>query len=319
MKLEEKHLVQLAAVVDAGSVTLAAAQLGLTQPAVSRTLTALEKRVGEPLFKSGRRPLEPTIIGTQLARHGRVILDASRKASETVQGYRGGSAGTVRISGVPFFMDAFISRMIGGFQQVEPGVRVEQGYGNLRDLETGITANQLDLAVCPLGLVEAAKGFQFTPILKAHNIVACRHGHPLLRRTKIGTNDLVDYPWIAPLPGSPLLADLHALLRAIGIPEVGIRYSGGSLLSVFNYLEETDALTILPHSVTFAHRNDRRITVLPIEIPQPPRSLGILRANDLELPAAHALAKHIIRQFDALRTLIERHQTSIVWGRQMSP
>ena len=50
---------------------------------------------------------------------------------------------------------------------------------------------------------------------------------------------------------------------------------------MLNYLEETDALTILPHSVTFAHRKDRQVTVLPLDIPQPPRSLGILRAREL--------------------------------------
>ncbi|KAA9005554.1 LysR family transcriptional regulator [Histidinibacterium aquaticum] len=320
MKFEEKHLAQLAAVVETGSVTNAAVRLGLSQPAISRTMSALEKRVGEPLFKPGRRPLEPTLIGSQLAQHGQVILEAARKASETVAGFRAGSRGTVRIAGVPFFMDAFISRMIGEFQTIEPEIRVEQSYGNLEDLEKGIASNQLDLAICPLGLVEAARGFQFTPILAARNVVACRSSHPLLRRTKLGTNDLVDYPWIAPLPGSPLLADLHALLLTIGLPEIGIRYSGGSLLSVFNYLEETDALTILPHSVVFAHRKDRRITVLPVEIPQPPRSLGILRsAAESRPPSADKLANHIFRQFDALRTLIERHQTSLVWGPKLGP
>lgn len=314
MKLEEKHLAQLAAVAEAGSVTAGAARLGLTQPAVSRTLSTLEKRVGEPLFKPGRRPLEPTIIGAQLAVQGRIILDASRKAAETAAGFRAGSFGTVRIAGVPFFMDAFISRMIGEFQRAEPKIQVEQSYGNLEQFEKDLAAAQLDLAVCPLGVVEAARGLQFTPILAARNIVACRIGHPLLRRPRIGTDDLIEYPWIAPLPGSPLRADLHALRLAIGLPEIGISYSGGSLLSVFNYLEETDALTILPHSVTFAHRKDRRVTVLPIDIPQPPRSLGILRATGITPPAADKLARHIIRKFDALRTAIERHQTSLVWG-----
>ncbi|MDP3526197.1 MAG: LysR family transcriptional regulator, partial [Hoeflea sp.] len=44
MKLDEKHLTQLAAVVETGSVTEAALLLGLSQPAVSRTLSTLEKR-----------------------------------------------------------------------------------------------------------------------------------------------------------------------------------------------------------------------------------------------------------------------------------
>ncbi len=315
MKFEEKHLTHLAAVVQTGSVSQAAVALGLSQPAVSRTLAVLEARVGEPLFKPGKRPLEPTIIGQQLAEHGRLILEASRKASETVRGYRAGSVGTVRIAGVPFFMDAFISRMIGEFQIMEPDIRVDQSYGNLPELEKGIASNQLDLAVCPLGLVDAGKGYAFTPILPGRNIVACRVTHPLLAKRRLTTSDLIHYPWIAPLPGSPLLADLHAILLSIGMTEINIRYSGGSLLSVFNYLEETDALTVLPHSVVFAHRKERKITVLPVEIPQPTRTLGILRlAERARLPAAEKLASHIASRFDDLRQLIKRHESAVVWG-----
>lgn len=315
MKIAEKHLAQLAAVVETGSITDAASRLGLSQPALSRTLSALEKRLGEPLFVPGRRPLRPTIIGQQLAEHGRVILEAARKASETVQGFRAGAIGTVRIAGVPFFMDAFISRMIGEFQILQPDIRVDQSYGNLPELQAGITSNQIDLAITPLGLVDAALGFEFTPILPAQNIVACRSNHPLLRKRRLSTNDLTDFPWIAPLPGSPLLADLHAILLSIGMSQINIRYSGGSLLSVFNYLEETDALTVLPHSVVFAHRKDRRVTVLPVEIPQPDRTLGILRLADApRLPAAERLSRHISDRFDDLRLLIKRHESSIVWG-----
>lgn len=82
MKFEERHLAQLAAVVEAGGVTEGAALVGLSQPAVSRTLSTMEKRLGEPLFLAGRRPLIPTLIGLQLAAHCKVILEASRKASE---------------------------------------------------------------------------------------------------------------------------------------------------------------------------------------------------------------------------------------------
>ena len=66
MKIDERHLIQLAAVVQAGGVTEGAAMIGLTQPAVSRTLSMLEKRLGEPLFLKGRRPLQPTPLGRSL-------------------------------------------------------------------------------------------------------------------------------------------------------------------------------------------------------------------------------------------------------------
>jgi DNA-binding transcriptional LysR family regulator len=84
----------------------------MAQPAVSRTLSMLEKRLGEPLFLKGRRPLQPTPLGRALADHGQVMLAASRKASDTIESFRVGKGGTVRVGGTPFFMDALISNMI---------------------------------------------------------------------------------------------------------------------------------------------------------------------------------------------------------------
>ena len=87
MKIDERHLVQLAAVAETGGVTEGAAMLGMTQPAVSRTLSMLERRVGEPLFIPGKRPMQLTPLGQQLAIQGRSILGASRKAVEIVRSF----------------------------------------------------------------------------------------------------------------------------------------------------------------------------------------------------------------------------------------
>jgi hypothetical protein len=67
----------------------------------------------------------------------------------------------------------------------------------------------------------------------------------------------LDYPWVAPPPGSPLLADLRSMLLSFGATELRIRYTGGSLLSVVNFLKGSDALTVLPHGVVFAQRNEK--------------------------------------------------------------
>lgn len=67
------------------------------------------------------------------------------------------------------------------------------------------------------------------------------------------------------------------ILLSIGMSDLNIRYSGGSLMSVINYLAETNALAVLPHSVVFAQHKENRVTVLPLDVPQTNRSLGILR------------------------------------------
>lgn len=315
MKLNERHLMQLAAVLDAGGVSEGAAMLGLTQPAVSRSLAMLEARVAEPLFVKGRRPLQATPLGAQLAVQGRAIIAASRRASDAVQGFVRGTTGLVRVGGVPFFMDAMISRMIGEFQQHEPGITVQQSYMNLPEMAAALEAGQIDLGIVPIGVLDLGPGFEFTEILPGRNIVSCRPGHPLMRKRPLEAQDLTAYPWVAPLPGSPLMSDLQMILMSIGMSDLNIRYSGGSLMSVVNVLAETDALAVLPFSVVFALRKENRIAVLPYDIPQPNRSLGILRrVNVARSPAAERLAGHVITAFEDLKHVIKRHENAVIWG-----
>jgi DNA-binding transcriptional LysR family regulator len=315
MKLDERHLVQLAAVVQAGSVTEGAASIGMAQPAVSRTLAMLERRLGEPLFLKGKRPLQPTPLGRALAEHGQTMLLASRKASEMVDSFRHGRTGAVRIGGTPFFMDALISGITAEFQNAFPDIRVEQSYGYLSDLQAGIRADRLDLAICPMAILDEGSGLVFSEILPGRNVVACRSTHPLLMKRKLKTSDLLDYPWIAPPPGSPLLADLHSLLLSLGATEIKVRYSGGSLTSTMIYLKGTDALTVLPHGVVFAFRQENAVTALPVEIPHPERALGLLRlASAPRTPAVDAFAGFVSDQFKSLRHLIKRHEQAVIWG-----
>jgi DNA-binding transcriptional LysR family regulator len=315
MKFDERHLVQLAAVVQAGSVTGGAALLGTTQPAISRTIALLEKRLGEPLFIKGRRPLQPTPLGRAMADHGQAMLAAARKASETVERFRRGEAGVVRIGGTPFFVDALISGMIAEFQNVYPDVRVDQSYGYLKDLRAAIEADQIDLAVCPIDILDEGSGLEFQEVLPGLNIVACNASHPLLMRRRPKISELLNYPWIAPPPGSPLFADLHSLLLSLGATEIKIRYTGGSLASVISYMTRTEALTILPHSVVFAFRKDRSISALPFKIPHPERALGLLRPTGApNAPAVDQFVIHVVKSFESLRHLIKRHENAVVWG-----
>ncbi len=120
---------------------------------------------------------------------------------------------------------------------------------------------------------------------------------------------------MAPLPGSPLMSDLQVILMTIGVSELNIRYAGGSLMSVINYMAETKALAVLPHSVVFAIRKENRIALLPLDIPQPDRSLGVLRKiKAARTPAVERFSDHIIAAFEDLKHLIKRHENAVVWG-----
>ncbi len=221
----------------------------------------------------------------------------------------------LRIGGVPFFMDAVVSPMIASFQRSEPGIMVHQSYGNYSDLVAELDSGQIDLAVTPTGSVDLSAAHHFEPILPARNVLACGAGHPLVRKRSLATEDIVNYPWVAPLPGSPLVLDLHNILLTLGLAEVSVRYAGGSLLSVMNYLAGTDALTILPLSVAYAFRGESKISIIPLDIPQPERALGIMtRKKPYSNPAGRKFLGHLRREFAELRHVIEKYERTFRWA-----
>ena len=314
MKIDERHLLQLAAVVEAGGVTEGAALIGQSQPAVSRTLSMLEKRIGERLFVAGKRPLQPTALGRQLAIHGKTILAASRKATETVASFRGGGSGRMRVGGVPFFMDAIVSSVIAGFQVKEPGIHFDQSYGHYGDLINALTAGEIDLAVTPAGTQEISAELVFEPLIPARNVVACSAVHPLLGKKKLTKADFLAYPWVAPLPGSPLMLDLTNILLTLGISELAIRYAGGSLHSVLNYLAATKALAIMPLSVIRSLEQDNRVAILPLNIPQPERMIGMIYRRQSAIdPVNRKFITHLRANLENLSRVVARHEASVKW------
>jgi DNA-binding transcriptional LysR family regulator len=79
MDLELRHLRIVCAVAEAGSVTKAAASLGLAQPAVTAQLRRIERSLGGPLFERGRHGVTPTALGDLVLTRAKVLLPAARQ------------------------------------------------------------------------------------------------------------------------------------------------------------------------------------------------------------------------------------------------
>lgn len=71
--MDPKHLMQLAVILDKGSITAAAESLLLTQPTLTRNMNTLEMQAGGPLFSRSRFGVKPTLLGDSLAREGRAV------------------------------------------------------------------------------------------------------------------------------------------------------------------------------------------------------------------------------------------------------
>ena len=124
-----------------GNFTTAAAELGMTQAAVSYQIKVLEDRVGAPLFHRQPRGVQVTEVGARFSERTTAALDMIAEAYAEAKGT---TQGTLAISVIPTFATNFLARRLGRFQLANPeiAVRIEVSETlvdfNASDFDLGI-------------------------------------------------------------------------------------------------------------------------------------------------------------------------------------
>lgn len=132
------------AVVEAGSFTAAATTLGLSQPAVSRRVSALEKRLGVRLLQRSSRRLGLTEAGSGFFQRARRGLTELAEAEQEVTRHQAEPRGLLRITAPVAFTVLHLAPLLGGFIGRYPGVRPEL---ILDDGRVDLLAEGYDLAI----------------------------------------------------------------------------------------------------------------------------------------------------------------------------
>lgn len=106
--LDSRLLYHLSVVLALGSMSQAARQLGVTQPTLSRNIRILEDRVGAPVVRRGRYGVTATEIGAQLAERGGLIAYAVRQAEQSIDEWRAGLTGELRVGVGPMLANTIM-------------------------------------------------------------------------------------------------------------------------------------------------------------------------------------------------------------------
>lgn len=132
------------ATVEEGSLSAAARALGLTQPTLSRQVTALEKDLGVILFDRGRRSMSLTQPGLELLDHVRTMGEAASRISLTATGQSQTIEGQVSITASDVMSAYFLPPVLKQLRALAPGIEVEVIASNaVRDL----TRREADIAI----------------------------------------------------------------------------------------------------------------------------------------------------------------------------
>lgn len=210
--LHHRQIEAFRAAVRLGSASAAADALHVTQPAVSRLIADLERRVGFDLFERRQRGLHPTRDGLLL--HAEVErsfrgMDLIVQAAEAIRGQR---IGGVRVIAIPAFADGFLSRTLGRFAAAHPGIKIELETAPKKAVLARVLSEQFDLGVATLPLAEA--GLSSHPLAHHRAVCICPLGHPLGRERRIDVTRLAEEPFIALSADSPFRTAVDRLFEA---------------------------------------------------------------------------------------------------------
>ncbi|AZG16440.1 LysR family transcriptional regulator [Cupriavidus pauculus] len=135
-------------IIDAGNLSRAAVQLGMSRANVSKRLNQFERQLGAELLRRSTRQLEPTELGWQLYEHGRAIRHELMAAQESVQSLGKRLSGTVRLSVPSGFGQHTMSAWFVEFMRLYPAITLNVIFDNdIDDLVKGA----VDFAVRVMG------------------------------------------------------------------------------------------------------------------------------------------------------------------------
>src|SRR5690242_11187256 len=214
MNLELRHLKVVVAIAETGSVTKAASQLGLAQPALTAQLQRIERTLGGPLFERDRRGARPTALGELVLSRARVLLPAM-KGLQDEAARLAGSAGAEEMSRYRIGASGgpILAGMVHRLSMGQPDAQISTHASYYVDeLATMVLAGKLDFAqvgVCGDAIPSADYGLVWQTIAVDAVCVLLPEGHRHAAGVDIDLAELADEHW-AGSTGDGCLADCFA-------------------------------------------------------------------------------------------------------------
>ena len=242
MTLDLRQLEYFLRVAQRKNISLAAADLNIAQPTLTKSIRLLEDQLGVKLFERLPRGVALTAFGQTLLRHAEAVHVQMKDAGDEIAAQRSGTAGTVVIGAGPTWLRRYLPVALARTIRAHPGVHVRVEGGFDETLFRALKQGELDFVVAEIPSPEHRHAFHAIALTSDRLGVCCRRGHPLALRQRVGMRDLLQYPWIRPPHSTRAHRRFDALFVANDLPPPRSVLESGSVALQLNVLRHSDAL-----------------------------------------------------------------------------
>ena len=232
------------AIAERGSLRSAARALGVTQPAVTRSIRELEHELGVTLFERKATGMALTSLGDAFVRRASGIQHEVERVRSEMDQLRGERTGTVSIGLSTASHVALLSRVIGPFERRYPGVKLRIVEGLFPTMERDLQDGVIDFYVGPLADDASPSELIVERLFENTRHVFGRPGHPLIKATWL--KELVGARWVVDSLTVNGSDEIRPLFASFGLPAPEVAVSGQTSLSTIVSAANSNLLAMLP-------------------------------------------------------------------------
>lgn len=276
--MDTRQLAAFCAVVERKSFSQAAARLGVTQPAVSLQVRALEKRLGAQLLDRSGRRVVPTEAGLRLYRGAQRLLALEEQLVEEVSG--GSEAeltGRLELGASTGPGGTVVPLLLCELQRRNPGLTVALSVFDTQTVVELVARRELELGV--VGAARRQRSVAFEPFFRDEVVLACPPGHRFAGRT-ISLEELRSEPLIVMQEGAGVRQVIEDELRKTGarLRDLDVRLELGLQESVRSAVQAGYGLTFISRSAVESDLTAGTLVAARVEGLEPAREISLVRA-----------------------------------------
>jgi LysR family transcriptional regulator of abg operon len=248
--LYSRHIEHFLAVHEAQSLRAAAAQCGVTQPALTKSLKLLEATFGVSLFERHPKGLVPTAAAQVLRRHALQIVNSARYVAMEIGMLREGQGGALRIGCGIAWSATRIPGIVADLHRRFPRLAITLQTGIADQLVPALLDGDIDVSIASLSSQRLPSGFTTVELPSTTMAVFARAGHPLVRRRRpVDVADLVSCDLVGFADDSDWQRHTAALFAAHDLPVPPVLLKSTSLQTLLATVAASDSVAILAELV----------------------------------------------------------------------
>lgn len=190
MQITLRQIRYFIAVAEAGSVTAAAADVNISQSAITEAIKALQAQLGVSLLERRSRGVALTHQGHQFLRHARAIISAVADASLAVTSDPRTAEGHLNLGVTHIVAGYFLADPLARFRRIYPGITYQVVEDARRYVEHLLINGELDIGAVILSNLDDPAAFETRVLVQSRHRLWLPPHHPLNGQDRIGLADI---------------------------------------------------------------------------------------------------------------------------------